>query len=30
MLVEDGLAWHYDECGPSATQVARVEREARM
>jgi endonuclease YncB( thermonuclease family) len=29
MLVQDGLAWHYNEYAPNATQLARLERQAR-
>jgi endonuclease YncB( thermonuclease family) len=29
MLIEDGLAWHYDEQAPNATEYARLERQAR-
>jgi len=29
MLIEDGLAWHYDEYAPGATEYARLERQAR-
>jgi len=29
MLIEDGLAWHYDEYAPNATEYARLERQAR-
>jgi endonuclease YncB( thermonuclease family) len=29
MLVRDGLAWHYDRYAPSATELARLERQAR-
>jgi len=29
MLVQDGLAWHYEEYAPNATQLARLERQAR-
>jgi len=29
MLVRDGLAWHYDRYAPNATELARLERQAR-
>jgi hypothetical protein len=29
MLVQDGLAWHYNEYAPNATQLARLERQTR-
>lgn len=29
MLVRNGLAWHYDEYAPNATELSRLERQAR-
>ena len=29
MLIEDGLAWHYEQYAPNATEYARLERQAR-
>jgi endonuclease YncB( thermonuclease family) len=29
MLIEGGLAWHYDQYAPGATEYARLERQAR-
>lgn len=29
MLARDGLGWHYDEYAPNATELARLERQAR-
>jgi len=29
MLIRDGLAWHYDRYAPNATELARLERQAR-
>ncbi|WP_103030004.1 thermonuclease family protein [Salinibacter altiplanensis] len=29
MLIKDGLAWHYDEYAPNATEYTRLERQAR-
>jgi endonuclease YncB( thermonuclease family) len=29
MLIENGLAWHYDEHSPNTTEYARLERQAR-
>jgi hypothetical protein len=29
MLVRDGLGWHYDQYAPNATELARLERQAR-
>lgn len=29
LLVRDGLAWHYDRYAPQATELARLERQAR-
>jgi len=29
MLVRDGLAWHYEQYSPNATELSRLERQAR-
>jgi endonuclease YncB( thermonuclease family) len=29
MLIEEGLAWHYEQYAPNATEYARLERQAR-
>lgn len=29
MLIQDGLAWHYEQYAPNATEYARLERQAR-
>jgi hypothetical protein len=29
MLVRDGMGWHYDQYAPNATELARLERQAR-
>jgi endonuclease YncB( thermonuclease family) len=29
MLIQDGLAWHYDQYAPNETEYARLERQAR-
>lgn len=29
MLVRGGLSWHYDQYAPNATELARLERQAR-